>query len=103
MIAPMQERVAQAAPQMDPQAALDMADEDIDHVNELLRDAPAFHNAAREDEHRDRDERDGVHLREAVRQQLSRLVAFHIGSAEEDEPGAGGHEAYGNGDADDER
>ena len=36
-------------------------------------------------------------------QQLSRLVAFHIGSAEEDEPGAGGHEAYGNGDADDER
>ena len=79
-----------------------MTDEDVDHINELFGDLAALHHAAREDEHRDGDKGDGVHLGEAVGEQLCRLVAGSVRAAEEYEPGAGGHEAHGDGDADGE-
>ena len=77
----------------------DMSDEDVDHVDELFSDASALHNAAGEDEHRYRYQRNRVHLREAVRQKLRRGISGSVRAAEEYQPRAGGHKADGNGNA----
>ena len=83
----------------DAESAADMSDEDVDHVDELFSDASALHDAAGEDEHRYRYQRNRVHLREAVRQKLRRGISGSVRAAEEDQPRAGGHEADGNGNA----